>query len=177
MKRYCNGNDPRSVIFVSMDADEKTLAEPKRDGGWFTFSGRMRRREYWWKMFLIFSALVGVIVSAITLEHLAKTIYRIEMPADVKAMLALGIVLVTVLCSVLAIPVSVRRLHDFDLSGWWYLAFFLPSFIPDAPIRSVASIALLLILGGIDGTCGPNRFGPDPKGRTTCCDVETEVVQ
>ena len=160
-----------------MDDNEKTLVESKQGGGWFTFSGRMRRREYWWKMFLIFSALVGVIVSAITLEHLAKTIYRIEMPADVKAMLALGIVLVTVLCSVLAIPVSVRRLHDFDLSGWWYLAFFLPSFIPDAPIRSVASIALLLILGGIDGTCGPNRFGPDPKGRTTCCDVETEVVQ
>ena len=37
MKRYNNENDPRSVIFVSnsanMDADEKTLAEPKRDGG------------------------------------------------------------------------------------------------------------------------------------------------
>ena len=104
-----------------MDDNEKISTEPKQGGGWFTFSGRMRRREYWWKMFLIFSALVGVIVSAITLEHLAKTIYRIEMPADVKAMLALGIVLVTVLCSVLAIPVSVRRLHDFDLSGWWYL--------------------------------------------------------
>lgn len=160
-----------------MDDNEKTLAEPKRDGGWFTFSGRMRRREYWWKMFLIFSALVGVIVSAITLEHLAKTIYRIEMPADVKAMLALGIVLVTVLCAVLAIPVSVRRLHDFDLSGWWYLAFFLPSFIPDAPIRSVASIALLVILGGIDGTCGSNRFGPDPKGRKAHCDVGTEVAE
>ena len=37
MRRHCNENDPRSVIFVSnsanMDADEKILAEPKRDGG------------------------------------------------------------------------------------------------------------------------------------------------
>ena len=160
-----------------MDDNEKTLVEPKQGSGWFTFSGRMRRREYWWKMFLIFSVLVGVIVSVLALETIAKTIYRIEMPADVVSMFAVGVILVTILCAVLAIPVSVRRLHDFDLSGWWYLAFFLPSFIPDAPIRSVASIALLLILGGIDGTCGPNRFGPDPKGRTTCCDVETEVVQ
>ena len=160
-----------------MDDNEKTLVEPKQGSGWFTFSGRMRRREYWWRMFLIFSVLVGVIVSVLALETIAKTIYRIEMPADVKAMLALGIVLVTVLCSVLAIPVSVRRLHDFDLSGWWYLAFFLPSFIPDAPIRSVASIALLLILGGIDGTCGPNRFGSDPKGRKAHCDVGTEVSE
>ena len=160
-----------------MDDNEKTLAEPKRDGGWFTFSGRMRRREYWWKMFLIVSVLVGVIVSAITLEFIAKVVYRIEMPAGVKSMLVGIVIVTTIFCNVFAIPVSVRRLHDFDLSGWWYLAFFLPSFIPDAPIRSVASIALLLILGGIDGTCGPNRFGPDPKGRTTRCDVETEVVQ
>ena len=160
-----------------MDDNEKTLVEPKQGSGWFTFSGRMRRREYWWKMFLIVSVLVGVIVSVLALETIAMTIYRIEMPADVVSMFAVGVILVTILCAVLAIPVSVRRLHDFNLSGWWYLAFFLPSFIPDAPIRSVASIALLVILGGIDGTCGPNRFGPDPKGRTTCCDVETEVVQ
>ena len=160
-----------------MDDNEKTLVEPKQGSGWFTFSGRMRRREYWWKMFLIFSVLVGVIVSVLALETIAKTIYRIEMPADVVSMFAVGVILVAILCAVLAIPVSVRRLHDFNFSGWWYLAFFLPRFIPDAPIRSVASIALLLILGGIDGTCGPNRFGPDPKGRTTCCDVETEVVQ
>ena len=160
-----------------MDDNAKTSTEPKQDGGWFTFSGRMRRREYWWKMFLIFSALVGVIVSAITLEFIAKVVYRIEMPAGVKSMLVGIVIVTTIFCNVFAIPVSVRRLHDFDLSGWWYLAFFLPSFIPDAPIRSVASIALLLILGGIDGTCGPNRFGPDPKGRTTRCDVETEVVQ
>ena len=160
-----------------MDDNEKISTEPKQDGGWFTFSGRMRRREYWWKMFLIVSVLVGVIVSAITLEFIAKVVYRIEMPAGVKSMLVGIVIVTTIFCNVFAIPVSVRRLHDFDLSGWWYLAFFLPDFIPDAPIRSVASIALLLILGGIDGTCGPNRFGPDPKGRTMRCDVETEVVQ
>jgi uncharacterized membrane protein YhaH (DUF805 family) len=149
-----------------MDDNEKTLVEPKHGGGWFTFAGRMRRREYWWKMFLIFSILVGVIILVIAFEFIAKAIYRIDMPADVKSMLAVGIILVTVLCAVLAIPVSVRRLHDLDLSGWWYLAvFFLPRFIPDAPIRSVASIAMIVLLGGIDGTCGPNRFGPDPKGR------------
>ena len=160
-----------------MDDNEKTLAEPKQDGGWFTFAGRMRRREYWWKTFLISSVLVGVIILAIAFEFIAKAVYRIEMPADVKAMLAVGVILVTILCAVLAIPVSVRRLHDLNLSGWWYLAFFLPSFIPDAPIRSVASIAMIVLLGGIDGTCGSNRFGPDPKGRKAHCDVGTEVSE
>ena len=160
-----------------MNSTEKTLVEPKQGGGWFTFSGRMRRREYWWKMFLIFSVIVGVIVSVLALETIAKTIYRIEMPADVMSMFAVGVILVTIFCALLAIPVSVRRLHDFDFSGWWYLAFFLPRFIPDAPIRSVASIAMLVILGGIDGTCGPNRFGADPKGRKALCDVGMEAAE
>ena len=51
------------------------------------------------------------------------------------------------------------------------------TFIPDAPIRSVASIAMLVILGGIDGTCGPNRFGADPKGRKALCDVGMEAAE
>ena len=45
-----------------------------------------------------------------------------------------------------AIAVSVRRMHDQDRSGWWIL-------VP------IANIIFLFI----DGTRGPNRFGPDPK--------------
>lgn len=148
-------------------ADCERLAEKvKHGGGWFAISGRMRRREYWWKMFLILSLLVGPILLVSALESIARVLYRIEISADIKSLLVVGVVLVTVICSVLAIPVSVRRLHDFDLSGWWYLVFFLPGvFIRDAPMRSIVSIALLVLLGGIDGTCGQNRFGPDPKGR------------
>ena len=40
-----------------MNDNEKTWVEPKQGGGWFTFTGRMRRRECWWKMFLIFSGI------------------------------------------------------------------------------------------------------------------------
>ena len=115
---------------------------------------------------MILSLLVGPILLVSVLECIARVLYRIEISADIKSLLVVGVVLVTVICSVLAIPVSVRRLHDFDLSGWWYLVFFLPGvFIRDAPMRSIVSIALLVLLGGIDGTCGQNRFGPDPKGR------------
>jgi uncharacterized membrane protein YhaH (DUF805 family) len=60
-----------------MDDNEKISTEPKQGGGWFTFSGRMRRREYWWKMFLIFSVVVGVIASGLALETIAKTKRRL----------------------------------------------------------------------------------------------------
>ena len=48
---------------------------------------------------------------------------------------------------------SVRRLHDTDRSGWWYLLTFVP----------VANI-VLIVFWALDGTPGPNRFGPSPKG-------------
>ena len=46
------------------------------------------------------------------------------------------------------IATSIRRVHDQDKSGWFILI----------PIYN-------LILYCTDGTAGPNRFGPDPKGR------------
>jgi uncharacterized membrane protein YhaH (DUF805 family) len=44
------------------------------------------------------------------------------------------------------IAVAVRRVHDSDKSGWFVLV----------PIYN-------LILMFLEGTKGPNRFGPDPK--------------
>ncbi|MDZ3831226.1 MAG: DUF805 domain-containing protein [Sphingopyxis sp.] len=67
-------------------------------------------------------------------------------------MIPLGIfALATIIPS---IAVAVRRLHDQDKSGWFYLLSFIPY---------VGGIILLVFMC-IDGTRGPNRFGPDPKG-------------
>ena len=44
--------------------------------------------------------------------------------------------------------VAVRRAHDNDKSGWFILI----------PIYG------LIIVWFLEGTRGPNRFGPDPKG-------------
>lgn len=53
------------------------------------------------------------------------------------------------------LAVQVRRMHDQDKSGWWILIAFVP----------LIGGIWLLILFLIDGTRGPNRFGPDPKAR------------
>ena len=57
------------------------------------------------------------------------------------------------------IAVAVRRLHDRNMSGWWYLGFIALSFIP--VVGFLASIAMLVIFC-LKGTDGDNRFGPDP---------------
>jgi uncharacterized membrane protein YhaH (DUF805 family) len=59
--------------------------------------------------------------------------------------------------------VSVRRLHDRDLSGWWYLAVIVTGVFPR--LAALSSLAFLIVTL-LPGTPGPNRFGPDPKDPT-----------
>jgi uncharacterized membrane protein YhaH (DUF805 family) len=51
------------------------------------------------------------------------------------------------------LAVQVRRFHDQDKSGWFILLGFIPY---------VGSLILLVFMC-LEGTRGPNRFGPDPK--------------
>jgi uncharacterized membrane protein YhaH (DUF805 family) len=48
------------------------------------------------------------------------------------------------------VAVMVRRLHDIDRSGWWWLIAFIP----------LVGAILLIVWLCTRGTPGPNRFGP-----------------
>jgi len=56
------------------------------------------------------------------------------------------------------LAVSVKRWHDRDKSGWWYLINFIPL---------VGAIWALVENGFLKGTTGQNRFGPDPLVQET----------
>ena len=49
------------------------------------------------------------------------------------------------------ISVAVRRLHDIDRTGWWFLIAF-----------TIIGALVLFIWACMRGTPGPNRYGPDP---------------
>jgi uncharacterized membrane protein YhaH (DUF805 family) len=122
-----------------------------------TFSGRASRSEYWW--FQLFIVLVYLVMTALffattDMEQLQQgNLGGVSMVLIVIfGIFALGIIIPT-------IAAVVRRLHDRDMSGWWYLGAILAGMIPFVGI--LASIALLVIMC-LKGTDGPNRFGPDP---------------
>jgi uncharacterized membrane protein YhaH (DUF805 family) len=102
------------------------------------FSGRAIRSEYWF--WTLFTVLLWIVASIIDVA------------------LGLGILaplgaLATLLPS---IAVAVRRLHDTDRSGWWFLLIFIPLIGP----------IVLIVWFCMRGTVGSNRFGPDPlEGR------------
>ena len=53
------------------------------------------------------------------------------------------------------LAMQVKRWHDRDKSGFWVLITFIPVV---GPIWSLVEMVFL------DGTVGPNRFGPSPRG-------------
>jgi uncharacterized membrane protein YhaH (DUF805 family) len=122
-----------------------------------TFSGRASRSEYWWFqlfIFLVYMVIVAILFATMDMDQVGQGDFGGISPIVIIlfGIFALGVFLPS-------IAAVVRRLHDRDMSGWWYLGAILAGFIPFVGI--VASIALLVILI-LKGTDGPNRFGPDP---------------
>lgn len=73
---------------------------------------------------------------------------------DDDAMMGFGLIYSIFAWITIAIQ-TVKRLHDINLSGWWYLIFFIPY------VNLIFGLCLLII----DGNRGPNNYGPDPKNR------------
>ncbi len=107
------------------------------------FSGRSRRREYW-----LFTLLLVLVVIAIVL---AAVLVGAGSGTSSAVILALGMAALVGLI-VPSIAVSVRRLHDIGLSGWFYLV----SFVPFGSL-------FLFVTALMPGQTGPNRYGDDPK--------------
>ena len=127
------------------------------------FSGRSRRKEYW--MFALLNVIVMfVILALIFAGGFSISAMQGGSPPEAPGVLFwLGAGLMAIYFLAVIVPsiaVIVRRLHDRDMSGWWYLGFILLSMIP--VIGFLASIAMLVIFC-LPGTPGPNRFGADPK--------------
>ncbi|WP_052242648.1 DUF805 domain-containing protein [Novosphingobium subterraneum] len=124
------------------------------------FSGRSRRKEYW--MFTLFTVIVYALIAAFMFAGgLGTALSGVEDP-QFGVSFWIGAVLMVFFLGTLVpgIAVIVRRLHDRDMSGWWYLGFIVLGMIPF--VGWIASIAFLVILC-LPGTAGLNRFGDDPK--------------
>ena len=101
------------------------------------FTGRAARSEFWfWTLFAVLASIAGGAIDFVVFpDVLASPVQSI-----------VGLVLLLP-----GIAVSVRRLHDLDRTGWWFLLTF-----------TVIGLIVLIVWYCMRGTPGPNRFGPDP---------------
>ncbi|NDW53303.1 DUF805 domain-containing protein [Aliiroseovarius sp. PrR006] len=105
-----------------------------------TFSGRASRSEFWWfTLFLVIGSFALTLVDIMLLGS--------ETLSPLSSLFSLATFLP-------GLAVAVRRLHDRDRSGWWYLLILVP----------LIGIIVLIVWWASIGTDGPNRFGHDPLG-------------
>lgn len=105
---------------------------------YMVFNGRATRSEYWY--FALFNNIITI------------TLFL--------AWKLTGSILFDMICMVYilsvmlpALGVSVRRMHDTGLSGWWVLLGVIPF---------IGSLVLLVMFIR-DSQVGDNPYGPDPK--------------
>lgn len=132
----------------------------------FSFNGRATRREYikvsvimlfvvlvillflFREFFLLISSLSSLILKhATSYSGLSMLLFVVN--------IIIGALLIVVVPLLLRLPVTVRRLHDLNMSGYWVVLCVIPFFA--FWIDSICNVR--------EGTKGGNRFGPDPLTR------------
>src|SRR5690349_5609227 len=134
----------------------------------FGFSGRLPRLRYF--LLSLIPAIVAFLTGIIVAIDFARGLAGLQEP------LLVACAVVFVLAWIVGLSLTVRRLHDLGLSGWWILAiWFVPAALEAGAVQwlnnpqlgsTLSSVAALLIgvwLCLAPGTRGANRFGPDPR--------------
>ena len=102
-----------------------------------TFSGRASRSEFWFfQLFIFLISIASLIIDVMILG------YSIDDKTPIHSIFTLIILIPS-------IAVGCRRLHDYNLSGWWQLLYF-----------TIIGIILLLVWWATQGESKKNRFGP-----------------
>jgi uncharacterized membrane protein YhaH (DUF805 family) len=125
----------------------------------FNFDGRIRRTHYW-------LASIGLAVAANVLISLIAAVtgmgniflmHAEGAPAFGPSLLVAAPLVIVVFAVAIwaSLALQVKRWHDRDKSWFWVFIAFIPL---------VGGLWVLVECGFLDGTQGPNRFGPSPKG-------------
>ncbi|MFN3727248.1 MAG: DUF805 domain-containing protein [Allosphingosinicella sp.] len=111
------------------------------------FHGRATRKEYWSAMIQLTLIFVLFVVFFVAADE--------TLPSPV-VMFVMGMLMLVflVVAAVVGTSVGIRRIHDFDVTGWLVLTFYIPY---------LGWIAMIII-GCIPGTPSQNRWGADPRG-------------
>lgn len=167
------------------------------------FSGRARRKEYWW--FTVINFIIMLIFIIGLMVPIFKMSYAVTMSGGdledfnememVAAMLKnpfIYIYLIYYLAVLVpSISVFVRRMHDIGRSGYWAFLYFGITLIVQIVNMGNYGTGVTIIIGMVllfitvlflvwlftDSQYGPNQWGPNPKGEGNPEEVTTEEAQ
>jgi uncharacterized membrane protein YhaH (DUF805 family) len=116
------------------------------------FSGRARRKEYWW--FSLFNFIFILVLEGIGLFIIRPHIHGLNLSIVYSLTIAYSLYIIYILAVLIpGIAVTVRRLHDTNRSGWWCFIGLIP----------IVGDIILIVFFAMDSQPGENRYGPNPK--------------
>lgn len=118
-------------------------------GGYIRFSGRARRKEYWGFVLFFMVAMMLLVTIGGTLDGVTGNL------DDDEPIFLFSLAGLYTLAMILpSIAVTVRRIHDIGLSGWFALLGLIPS---------IGSL-IILVFALMPSQKQPNRWGEAPPG-------------
>ena len=111
---------------------------------YITIKGRAPRSEYWWfqAMFVPFFLFVVIMSEAENLESSSELIIWFYLLCFVIVIISL----------IPVITVTIRRFHDTNKSGWYFLLGFIP----------LVGSLIVTVMMIPEGNKGKNKYGPNP---------------
>jgi uncharacterized membrane protein YhaH (DUF805 family) len=119
----------------------------------FDFTGRARRKEYWYFLLVWVFACVALQFLLNVLEVLQGTAGSGGLLGAMQLVIGIAALVYVLAGCVASVSVAVRRLHDTGRSGWWCLITFVP----------LAGLLVFLWFVAEDSERAANRYGPSPK--------------
>jgi uncharacterized membrane protein YhaH (DUF805 family) len=127
-----------------------------------SLEGRIPRKSFWlglivlmivsWILQLILFSVFGVSMMS-GMDPSADPAAAAAAAEEAMGKMTLPIIVLFLLLLWPSICLYAKRWHDRDKSGWWSLIGLIPI---------IGGLWMLIELGFLRGTEGPNRFGPDP---------------
>ncbi len=123
----------------------------------FSFNGRITRKAFW--LYVLAAVVLGLILQAVAMPP-QPVIDPSATPEQAMAAVTGYYAAIPIWYWLLQIPlfwiglaIMAKRWHDQDRSGWWTLLLLIPI---------IGALAVIVMVGFIGSTPGPNRFGNEP---------------
>lgn len=103
------------------------------------FNGRAARPEFWW--FVLYNLIIAAVINLVAGIIVGRSSGQV-----VGDLYSLAVLLPS-------LGVGIRRLHDTNRTGWWYLLVFLP----------IIGWIVLIVFLAMASDPGSNNYGPNPQ--------------
>lgn len=119
----------------------------------FKLSGRARRKEYWMFNLFYFLSIILIVGIVVLIKEVAKNTLSTPVFEQLDNILRSILLILVFLQYIPGFSVTIRRLHDVGLSGWFVLINIIP----------YLGFLIMMFFMLKKGTDGPNRYGEDPR--------------